>query len=733
MEANLFIKKAAVALVAFAAMAPATMSAYDFKEGGIYYDVNGSEVTVTREGDNIASYTGDVVIPETVTHNGVEYAVTVIGNGSFSYCHGLTSIEIPNSIVSIESHAFRSCERLQSIVIPNSVVNLGRCVFHSCTGLKTAVIGNSVPKIDEYCFQYCYQLTDVVIGSSVTRLETKPFFDCYALRDVTCLAPAPPTMYAWYSFDGSNYANVTVHVLGSSMEAYKADEYWGQFTKYASLTKATSLSLDQSLVTLNGGEQVQLKAHVEPADASGSVNWTSSDSHVATVDANGVVMAIGAGEALITAATLDGTDLSAQCVVRVRSTSVQHDNVLSLPSVVMVESGISYDLPVTMNNVAGISALQCDLVLPEGIELAQEDGQYQVEMNGDRLSSSHVLSIRQLPSGDLRVLITSLMAEPFSGNDGQLFVLHLNVAPDVQEGIYSLQINNIVMADVNALTYHAPDVAASFVVKNTIKGDANGDGLVNVGDYVTTANYIMELNPDPFMFKGADVDESGTIDVGDLVGITNIIMGEFGSDVEPEPEGELQMTGICANGENACTMTIELSNDMALTAWQMDVAIPEGMTLQQAALTSRAAGHYLVVNGQENGRVKLLASSPMNAALQGNEGALLTLTFDNNNRGNGDVTFDNIVLAEPDMTTHRLGAFKVSAEGSGVKEIKSDVRVYTQGDNIVVETPVETTAEIIMTNGMSRTVKAQAGVNTYPAGRGIHIVRVNGQVAKLMI
>ena len=161
--------------------------------------------------------------------------------------------------------------------------------------------------------------------------------------------------------------------------------------------------------------------------------------------------------------------------------------------------------------------------------------------------------------------------------------------------------------------------------------------------------------------------------------------------------------------------------------------IPEGMTLQQAALTSRAAGHYLVVNGQENGRVKLLASSPMNAALQGNEGALLTLTFDNNNRGNGDVTFDNIVLAEPDMTTHRLGAFKVSAEGSGVKEIKSDVRVYTQGDNIVVETPVETTAEIIMTNGMSRTVKAQAGVNTYPAGRGIHIVRVNGQVAKLMI
>ena len=164
METKLFIKKAAVALVALAAMVPATMSAYDFKEGDIYYDVNGTQVTVTREGENVASYSGDVVIPATVVHNGVEYTVTAICNGTFSYCHNLTSIEIPNTIVRIEHHAFRSCEKLQSVVIPNSVTSLGRCVFHSCSGLKRAVIGNSVPIIDEYCFQYCYELTDVVRG-----------------------------------------------------------------------------------------------------------------------------------------------------------------------------------------------------------------------------------------------------------------------------------------------------------------------------------------------------------------------------------------------------------------------------------------------------------------------------------------------------------------------------------------------------------------------------------------
>ena len=660
--------------------------------------------------------------------------VTEIGYKAFAYCYNLTSIEIPNSIVSIGSHAIRSCEKLQRVVIPNSVVSLGRCVFHSCTGLKSAVIGNSVPVVDEYCFQYCYQLSDVVIGSSVTYLAIKAFYYDYELKNVTCLAPTPPAMYEWYSFDDSNYGNVTVHVPGNAIDAYKADQYWGMFNKYVSLTMATGLTLDKSMVTLNGGEQVQLTANIEPADASGAVQWTTSNSNVATVNSSGMVTAVGAGEAVITAATLDGSGLTAQCVVRVNSTNVQGDNVLTVPSILYAESGMSCELPVTMRNIAGISALQCDIVLPEGIELAQENGNYLVDLNSERMAASHAMSIRQLSSGAVRLLITSTIAEPFSGNDGNLFVLHLNVARGVEEGVYPVALTNIVMADVNALTYHAPDVASNVVVKNSIKGDANGDGFIDVGDYVTTANYIMELNPEPFMFTAADVDENGSIDVGDLVGIINIIMGEYEDNTNDDPDpGDIKMSGKCTVGsENSFTVTLELTNDMALTAWQMDVALPEGMTLQHAELTSRAANHYLVMNENGNEHVKLLASSPMNAEMLGNQGALLTLVLENNGIDD-DVSFDNIVVAEPDMTTHKVGAFKVNVNQSGIKEMSAAVRIYAQGEDIVVETPAEIPVELIMTNGMSRTVTAKAGVNVYPAGHGIHIVRAAGQVAKLKI
>lgn len=731
MKTRTFVRTTALVLAALAAMSPAM--AYDFVEGGIYYEKNGDEVSVTRAGTNVSSYSGDVVIPEAVVHDGVEYAVTAIGYSAFSYSYNLTSIVIPNSIVSIGDHAFLHCESLQHVVVPNSVVDMGRCAFHWCTNLKTAVIGNSVKLVNDYAFQYCYQLTDVVIGTSVERLNIKAFYDCSRLASVTCLAPVPPVMDAWYSFYDTNYSTATLYVPGSSMAAYKNDEYWGMFAKIASMTAAIGLTLDQSLVTMNGGDQVQLNAVVEPADANNAVSWTSSNDNVATVNASGLVTAVGPGEAVITATTIDGTNLTARCTVRVYSSSVQGDNVLTMPTAISAEGGMSYELPVAMRNMAGISALQCDIVLPEGITLAQEGGHYLVDLNGERLAASHALSIRQLSSGAVRMLITSTIAEPFNGNEGDLFVLHLDVAPEIEDGDYQVELTNVVMADVNALTYHAPDVATSFIIKNKVKGDANGDGVVNVGDYVTTANYIMEVNPEPFVFDAADVDENGSIDVGDLVGITNIIMGDYQPNPEPDPEGVVRMAGTCANGDGTCTMTLDLTNDMALTAWQMDVNLPEGLTLRHAALTSRASSHNLVVMERGNGQVRLLASSPMNADMLGNQGALLTLELENNSGSDAAVAFDNIVLAERDMTTHKAPSFMVSADQSGVKELAADVRIYALGESVVVETPVETTVQIIMTNGMSRTVAAQAGKNVYPASRGIHIVRAAGQVAKLKI
>ena len=119
---------------------------------GIYYDISETTATVTY-GDN--EYSGDIVIPESITYNGSKYSVTSIGELAFIYCSGLTSIAIPNSITSIGESAFEGCSILTSVTIPNSVTSIGDYAFYNCSSLTSVTIPNSVTSIGGSAFEHC--------------------------------------------------------------------------------------------------------------------------------------------------------------------------------------------------------------------------------------------------------------------------------------------------------------------------------------------------------------------------------------------------------------------------------------------------------------------------------------------------------------------------------------------------------------------------------------------------
>ena len=79
----------------------------------------------------------------------------------------------------------------------------------------------------------------------------------------------------------------------------------------------TGVTLNKSELSLNKGETETLVATVLPSNASDkSVTWSSSDSNVATVDDNGLVTAVGSGNATITVTTVDG-GYTAQCAFNI--------------------------------------------------------------------------------------------------------------------------------------------------------------------------------------------------------------------------------------------------------------------------------------------------------------------------------------------------------------------------------------------------------------------------------
>ena len=95
----------------FMIMVTSEVSAYDVQIDGIYYNrITATDVEVTYNDANTKSYyTGDIIIPDSITYNGRAFRVSSIGYRAFYDCTGLTSITIPNSVTEIGWSAFYGC------------------------------------------------------------------------------------------------------------------------------------------------------------------------------------------------------------------------------------------------------------------------------------------------------------------------------------------------------------------------------------------------------------------------------------------------------------------------------------------------------------------------------------------------------------------------------------------------------------------------------------------------
>ena len=188
-----FYKLAAVIL---ACMVAVQAGAYDFVEGGIYYNITGNgTVEVTYKDANFNCYSGSVVIPETVAYDGTTYMVTAIGRNAFRESPELTSISIPNTVMTIDYAAFYSCTALSAVTIPSSVTTLGDFCFMSCEGLSSINIPYRVSYIPVQCFLRCYALTSITVPPAVKRIERYAFYGCNSLSSLT-LSPGLETIEA---------------------------------------------------------------------------------------------------------------------------------------------------------------------------------------------------------------------------------------------------------------------------------------------------------------------------------------------------------------------------------------------------------------------------------------------------------------------------------------------------------------------------------------------------------
>ncbi len=156
-------------------------------------DGNSNTTTITYEitSDNTVSvvsgespYAGNIVIPENVTNNEIQYAVTAIGNMVFNGCTNLTSVTIPNSVVTIGSAAFQNCTHLATVQLGNSVKTISSYAFGGCDDLTSVELPNSLETIGTRAFQSCDKLESVSFGESIKSIQEATFSSCTSLNKV---------------------------------------------------------------------------------------------------------------------------------------------------------------------------------------------------------------------------------------------------------------------------------------------------------------------------------------------------------------------------------------------------------------------------------------------------------------------------------------------------------------------------------------------------------------------
>ena len=498
---------------------PATATAHDFEVDGIYYNINGNEATVTS---GTSKYTGDVTIPDSVTHDGTTYLVTAIGWGAFGGCDGLKSIATGNSVKLIDALAFTLCENLASVTIGNSVKQIWYNAFSSCpnltsfivasentrydsrnncnaiietarniliAGCQNTVIPNSVIAIGSSAFYGRSRLTGIDIPSSITIIGMEAFAGCSSLTSMTI--PSSVTAIGQLAFAGCNAMTSIIVESGN--------------TRYDSRNNCNAIIETESNSLIAGCQNTEIPVSVTSIGdyafyECSSLTGVTIPSSVTAIGEDAFMRCEGLTSMTIpNTVTSIGQGAFAECSgltsVNIPNSITKINNSLFR----MCSSLASVTIPNTLTSIGDYAFYECSSLTSVTIpNLVTSIGKWAFrDCNGLTDVYSFISDISKVTIGGSTFYLSD---KNYSGR-----TLHVpyGAADDYQ-------------ANENWYSYFG-----SIVEMDQVPGDVNGDGEVNIADVNAVINMILGGNNDT---TAADVNGDGEINIADVNSIINIIL-----------------------------------------------------------------------------------------------------------------------------------------------------------------------------------------------------------------
>lgn len=191
----------------------------EITENKISYKINTDSNTckILTVGTDVA---GNIIIPDYITYENTQYAVTGIATEAFESCEKITGIQLPESITQIGDFAFSGCSGLTEINLPAGITTIGEYAFKSCSSLKSLNFPKGIQTIETGVCQGCKKLDKITIPKEVKTIENKAFAYCNGLQSV--LIPEGVTKIAFNAFN--QCSNLKKLILPMSFKNFMEDE-----------------------------------------------------------------------------------------------------------------------------------------------------------------------------------------------------------------------------------------------------------------------------------------------------------------------------------------------------------------------------------------------------------------------------------------------------------------------------------------------------------------------------
>ena len=188
-----------------------------------------------------------------------------------------------------------------------------------------------------------------------------------------------------------------------------------------------------------------------------------------------------------------------------------------------ISPGETMQVALIMQNDEQITAIQTDLMLPEGLTVVQEDDEYLFDLTS-RKASDHAIISKLRHDGVIRRVSFSIGVKPFKGNNGAVVVINLKAADDF-EGSATIGLKNSIIANLEGQEFFlAGDSCEVQFLTQQLLGDANGDGKVNINDVTCIINYLLAGCQTSFHIENADLTSDGLITIADVTALINYLL-----------------------------------------------------------------------------------------------------------------------------------------------------------------------------------------------------------------